>query len=85
MRKIHFDKQSDVGLVMAQHVRVVERIQGIESEITIVKLAVAAGGQAPLRAPPGYARPCAQSSPVINMKDPYAAGGCCGGPPGHDH
>ena len=53
-----------------------ERLQGIESEIVLVKIAVAAGG-APLRAPPGYSRPPAQSGPAINMKDAYAAHAGC--------
>ena len=64
MPKNHDDKLSNVGAVMAQqHDLVDERIKGIQSEITMVKLAVAARGQAPLRAPPGYARPSRRAVP----------------------
>ena len=53
-----------------------ERLKGIESEIMLVKIAVAAGG-APFRAPPGYSRSSAQSGFGINMKDAYGAPAGC--------
>ena len=74
MTKKHDDTLPTVGAVMAQqHGCVDERIKSIEREITAIKSAVTAAGQALLRAPPGYTQPSS-----INMKDAYAARDGCG-------
>ena len=90
---VEVKKEYDGKIGQTTGVPTEERLKGIKNEIMIVKLAVAAGGQAPLRTPPGYggqegdgAHPPPAPHPGVRETQrcyvgSAAAGGFCDGAP----